>query len=47
MLKAFFSTQLTDGLRWTLDSCFIDDRLRLFLIMFFPAPRGDVGGVST
>jgi hypothetical protein len=29
--KAYFSTQLTDGLRWTLDHCCIDDARRRLL----------------
>ena len=37
--KACFSTQLTDGLRWTLDHCCIDDGLRRLLIMCYGADR--------
>ena len=37
--KACFSTQLADGLRWTLDHCCIDDGLRRLLIMCYGADR--------
>jgi hypothetical protein len=38
-LKSCFSTQLTDGLRWTLDQCCIDDGLRQLCIICHGADR--------
>jgi hypothetical protein len=42
--KACFSTQLTDGLRWTLDHCFIDDGLRQLLIRRLAGARAGLAG---